>query len=1168
MASTVTCSDATGPNGVPPGETVSVINVSPVHDSLVLGDTVRLIATVLSTRGDTIKTAVVNWTVSDTSKASVTAAGLVSDRAPGSFVVYSTVGTVTGGAFFNGKFPAAGVALPDSVVMREYHPVAVIGLVVSAAGTPVAGHVIHWSTPDTALLSVDSLGNLTAHGVGRAHLRATSGAFADSMIVRIDPEQVTGLYIYPPDATVYVGVPVTLTSVAGDIAGRAVPGATVGWISRDTTVARVVADSAATSVGIVTNVGRGVTWIVATSGPATDSVFLSVDRLITDWRFDPDTIILAAGSWQLPIAIGRDTLGVAHAYGPVSPVIPLDTAILSFDTRGVFGLKPGVARITGMVYGEYPMHDTAVVIVRNAGLERITWGTPPYPGNINNYTSFAIPVSITDSNGTALAPRTVVITSSDTSVLYLADTLYSNFVHDTTIHVQARRFGPARLTARTDSALGVTGLSVTEVRPYRVTIAPDSLFIPIGDTTATSHVVEGTDANYYPYALTWHSSNIAVATVDTGGTIVGVGGGIAVITATAGKVTGTVTVVVRSAGAPVITSVTPAELVAGGIATLHGNGFTATPSADTIGVEGISTIATAATDSTITFQLPAGSAFTCDSTHNTELVVSSGGRYVSTITPFTPATTVSIGAGTNGPVTLTLDQARCVEVNQTTGRDFVVTVTNTGSDPTQTVAVQAGQTVLPHAAPPRSPTPTGGAVPVSLSGTGFPTARSGGHLPLLQSNRTLLRQLGSPIPGLVQRRMSRPALSAGAQVNGIAEFRIPRVDEAAYCTEYTDVGARLAYEGQHIRIFEDTAAPLRGLTDAAYAAIGSQFDSVMWGVLSNNFGNPLALDSLLDRSGKVSLLLSPVVNAYGAAAFTVPCDFFSETQEPASNTGEVIYGEVPTAPGTGYSTFTGQAWQWSFPEVLMHEAKHLTAYAERISRGEGPEDVWLEEGTADAAVEIWARGLYGLSWKGDGMYANTLYCDVRPTFPACNGRPFAMFENFEELFDFALNHDSASALGPTTPTDGVFLGGAWFLLRWTIDRYAGSESALLRQLTVSAATGVTNLQNVSGHPLSQILPNAMLALRMSPSSQAGAPAFPSWNLPSVFTGMAADFPGTFFTTQPVAVHGDGDPVPPLPGGGFVIFDQGQGLLNTLVRVSGPHGLTLPGYISVQLVSLP
>ncbi|HKR56414.1 MAG TPA: hypothetical protein VJS20_08935, partial [Gemmatimonadales bacterium] len=374
--------------------------------------------------------------------------------------------------------------------------------------------------------------------------------------------------------------------------------------------------------------------------------------------------------------------------------------------------------------------------------------------------------------------------------------------------------------------------------------------------------------------------------------------------------------------------------------------------------------------------------------------------------------------------------------------------------------------------------------------------------------------------------------------------------------------------GQHIRIFEDTTAVLRGLADSAYVAVGRQFDTLMWSVLTTNYGNPMALDSLLDRSGRISLVLSPVVNAYGAAAITTPCDFFPEEREPASNTGEVIYGEVPTQYGAGFNTFTAQAWAWSFPEVLMHEAKHLTAYAERISRGEGPEDAWLEEATADAAVEIWARKWYGLMWKGDGTYANTMYCDVRPSFPVCAGHPFAMFEDFAELYDFALNHDSSSALGPTGPTDGNFLGGSWFLLRWAIDRYASSESAFLKGLTTDVATGTANLQAVSGHTISEILPNAMLALRVAPSPQGNAPAFPSWNLPNVFIGMASDFPSTFFTGQPVAVHFDGDPVPPLPGGGFQVFDQGQGLLNTLVQVTGPHGTTLPGNVSILLISLP
>ncbi|HTY07160.1 MAG TPA: hypothetical protein VMC86_11615 [Gemmatimonadales bacterium] len=1119
-------------------------------------------AAVIDSQGDTLKGATVDWSVSDSIKASVTIAGLVTDKAPGSFVVYAQSGSAVGGAFMNGSFPAAGILLPDSIVMRRYDSVQVFGLVVSASGTPVAGHVIAWSTPDTSLLAVNAAGVLTPRGTGRARLRAASGAVIDSTVVRIVPEPVAIVQISSSGAALYVGIPDTFVATPVDAKERPVGGALVAWLSRDTTVLRVVADTAHPGVGIATTINRGVTWLVATSGPAMDSVFLSVDRLITDWRFDPDTLIMAAGTWVLPIALGRDTTGVAHVYGPVTPVIPLDTAILSFDSRGVYALKPGVGRITGMVYGDYPIRDTAVVIVRNSALERITWGAQ---GDVSNYTTFAIQVMVTDSAGRALPPKRVIITSSDTSILYFSDTLYNNLVRDTTIQVQARHFGAARLTARTDSATGVTGLSVIEVRPYRVTLVPDSLTTAIGDTSVIGVSAMGTDGNSYQYPLSWRSSNPAVATVDSRGHVVSLGGGVALITGTTGSVTGNATVVVRSAGAPVVSAVTPSPLVAGSVGTIHGSGFTAVPGADTMSLEGVGTTAIAATDSTITFQLPPGSAFVCDSVHNTELVISSGGRYLTTVAPFTPAVVVPVNL--NGPTALSAAQARCLEVNQAGSLDVLVDITNTGTDPTQAVQVQALQTVLAHPAPPRaSPPRPAGAIPAGMPGVDLPTALSGHHLDLVRSNRAVLRQLGSPLAGLIAARASRPALSASAQVNGIAEFRIPQIEYPDFCSRYVSVGARLAYEGQHIRIFEDTMTYLRGQADAAYAAVGQQFDALMWNVLTANFGNPLALDSLLDRSGKVSLLLSPVVNSYGAGGFTVACDLYSEADAPSSNTGEVIYGEVPLVPGLGYQSLTVQAWQWAFPGVLIHEAKHLTAYAERISRREGPEDLWLEEATADAATEIWARAIYGLPWKGDGTYANTVYCDVRPGFPNCGGRPFAMFANFEELYAFALAHDSTSTLGPESPTDGAFLGGGWFLLRWTLDQYAGSESAFLRQLTTSPTTGVGNLTAAAGHPIAEILPPALLALRLSGSPQPGAPRFPSWNLPDVFNGMAADFPGTF-GAQPVAEHADGDPVPPVPGGSFMIFDQG-GVQNTLVQVTGPGGVALPGTVSVFLFTLP
>ena len=59
-------------------------------------------------------------------------------------------------------------------------------------------------------------------------------------------------------------------------------------------------------------------------------------------------------------------------------------------------------------------------------------------------------------------------------------------------------------------------------------------------------------------------------------------------------------------------------------------------------------------------------------------------------------------------------------------------------------------------------------------------------------------------------------------------------------------------------------------------------------------------------------------------------------------------------------------WRRQMPATMIHEAKHITSYAERLSRDATLfEQVWLEEGTAQIASEMFGRAIHGNGWRGD-----------------------------------------------------------------------------------------------------------------------------------------------------------------------------------------------------------
>ena len=318
------------------------------------------------------------------------------------------------------------------------------------------------------------------------------------------------------------------------------------------------------------------------------------------------------------------------------------------------------------------------------------------------------------------------------------------------------------------------------------------------------------------------------------------------------------------------------------------------------------------------------------------------------------------------------------------------------------------------------------------------------------------------------------------------------------------------------------------------------------------------------------------MNQYGVSGFVVSCDFYPESVAPSSNTAEVFYAQVPTVAGSGYSSYTPDAWKWLIRSVIMHESKHLTALAERLSRGVPPEETWLEESSAVLAEEIWSRSVYSTTWKGDASYRSTLYCDVRPAFPECAGRPYSMFNAFAFLYDYVSHLESRTPLGPSAPDDATFYGSGWSFLRWVIDQYATSESAFLRDMTREPTkTGVANLSARAQRPFNEMLSDWSDALYFDSWALAQANphwSIPSWNVADIFAGMQADFPSDFPDSRPLRGRawplGSSFSLGPTklqPGGWALFVANGSNLTSQLLDIHSVGNAPPPAALRIQLV---
>ncbi len=180
--------------------------------------------------------------------------------------------------------------------------------------------------------------------------------------------------------------------------------------------------------------------------------------------------------------------------------------------------------------------------------------------------STRLTATIADVSGNALSGRKVTWVSTDTSIATVSDSGY----------VRGRTAGVTIITATSEgvsATVGVTIYSAAAKNVATVRILPSDVRIGIGGSRAL--VASLTDTLGAPITGTpalWTSSNAAIVSVATDGTITGVATGSATITATVGVRSGTATITVVTAlttSAPVVT-VAPAltTLGIGGTATL------------------------------------------------------------------------------------------------------------------------------------------------------------------------------------------------------------------------------------------------------------------------------------------------------------------------------------------------------------------------------------------------------------------------------------------------------------------------------------------------------------------------------------------------------------------------------------------------------------------------
>ena len=809
-------------------------------------------------------------------------------------------------------------------------------------------------------------------------------------------------------------------------------------------------------------------------------------------------------------------------------------------------------------------------------------------------TTLALTATPKDGSGNTLTGRATTWASTNGNVASVSNG-----------SVTALSVGTATITATIDGKTASTEVTVHLAPVATVTVTPSSKTIVVDGVSQLTATLKDAHGNILTgRTVTWSSSDETKVTVSATGVVIAVVTGVALgtvtITATSETKTGIATVTVSDGTLPIITAIAPDTIVTGVTVTITGTGFGPNPQDNAVTVGGTPVVVAAASATQLSFVLPVN--FPCLATQRVPVVVTTGLGSSTEQKPLKVAIQRSLAVGQS---LMLSDVAAlgCNELSQTGGR-YLMSVYNTSTAPSATASftLQGNMATSATAAIVATAPPV--ALRRSTIGAPLSAARAAEigrhrdraaiamheHARLLDNDRALVQRLGPP------RRWAAKAQRVTASATGASSATLAPVpltvgamtslrmrSELQSCATFDMLRARVVYVGATNVVLEDSLAPLATTMDSVLRDIGREFDEVMYPILTQNFGNPLAYDAQTDDNDRILMLFTPRIDdisAGGLQGFVSSCDFFPPSASPivaASNLAEIFYARVPTN-ATQLANF-----KRDMKGTVIHESKHITSFAEKFASPLDAvfEESWLEEGTAQIATELYARTrpqYDGVSWKSNATYEQTVYCDVRPTFPGrCNGAQFLMADHMAELHDYYRSNETKSYLS-SARTDITIYGSAWKFARWATDQYGTSESAFLKSIVLETQlSGVANIVDKTHTPFAELSGWFTLALLADDYPGFTPPAgarhtFPSWNIPDIFSGLASDFPQYFFAA-PLNTHfvtfGDFNVAVPAVAGGsgslFALDGTQRGTQTVGVRASS--GVLLDASTPLRIVFL-
>ena len=201
-----------------------------------------------------------------------------------------------------------------------------------------------------------------------------------------------------------------------------------------------------------------------------------------------------------------------------------------------------------------------------------------------------------------------------------------------------------------------------------------------------------------------------------------------------------------------------------------------------------------------------------------------------------------------------------------------------------------------------------------------------------------------------------------------------------------------------------------------------------------------------------------------------------------------------------------------FLGTLVHEVKHISSHGYALFAGRGFNPTWMEEGTAEIAVDKSSRDASGFT---DGTRVG-LY-DMYPG-GSLNSETYGMGVVFHRARAYLMASPLSALIGNPNPNPNgsTYYGASWLFHRFLVDAYAGgAEDTFLHDLNTGGADEPW-LESVTGRAVEALFVEFLVGTGVEgqPAARAAtARTFSSYDVAGIAQGWEGEWPYTLATSD-------------------------------------------------------